>query len=242
MKITFLGTRGGIIPRSKLHYRHSVALITHAGTTIQIDYGLDWLGTVIHKNVRAIFITHAHPDHAQGLMHGTALPVYATQDSWDVMHSYAIASQYKNCIADQEIITLGALQIQAFSVQHSLRAPAVGYRITGGAITIFYVPDLVSIYDVDHALRNVHCYIGDGARITRPLLREHDGYVMGHTSIAEQLRWCVQYGVPRAIFTHCGSEIVRADAAVMQEKVAMLGRDCGVRSRIAYDGLSVLVR
>jgi hypothetical protein len=41
---------------------------------------------------------------------------------------------------------------QAFPVDHWLRAPAVGYRITAGCAAIFYAPDLVSIVDEQEAL------------------------------------------------------------------------------------------
>jgi hypothetical protein len=41
---------------------------------------------------------------------------------------------------------------EAFPVDHSLRAPAVGYRITAGCAAIFYAPDLVSIVDEQEAL------------------------------------------------------------------------------------------
>ena len=46
----------------------------------------------------------------------------------------------------------------------------------------------------------------------------------------------------RAIFTHCGSEIVRGDERVAEAKVDALGRERGVRATIAYDGLEVVLR
>ena len=49
-------------------------------------------------------------------------------------------------------------------------------------------------------------------------------------------------GVTRAIFTHCGSEIVREDGRVAEAKVEALGRERGVRATIAYDGLEVVLR
>ena len=42
---------------------------------------------------------------------------------------------------------------EAFPVEHSIRAPAVGYRVTAiGKGCVFYVPDVVRIYDRSAAL------------------------------------------------------------------------------------------
>ena len=40
---------------------------------------------------------------------------------------------------------IDTISFEAFAVEHSLRAPAVGYRIRSGRITAFYVPDLAAI-------------------------------------------------------------------------------------------------
>jgi len=44
-------------------------------------------------------------------------------------------------------LTVLGIEFEAFPVEHSLRAPAVGYRVTAGRRAIFYGPDLVSIVD-----------------------------------------------------------------------------------------------
>jgi hypothetical protein len=45
--------------------------------------------------------------------------------------------------------------------------------------------------------------------------------------------------VARAIFTHCGSAIVRADGRTSAARVRSLGRAVGVEAAIARDGLSL---
>ena len=40
---------------------------------------------------------------------------------------------------------IGGVRFEAFPVQHSLRAPAVGYRVSAGRSIFFYVPDLAAI-------------------------------------------------------------------------------------------------
>jgi hypothetical protein len=56
-------------------------------------------------------------------------------------------------------------------VDHSTRAPAVGYRRTVGKVTVFYMPDGVFIHERAEALAGVKVYIGDGATVTRSMVR-----------------------------------------------------------------------
>ena len=43
----------------------------------------------------------------------------------------------------------------------------------------------------------------------------------------------------RAIFTHCGSEIVRSDARAIAARIRKLGLDQGLDARVANDGLTL---
>jgi hypothetical protein len=124
-------------------------------------------------------------------------------------------------------------------VQHSLRCPAVGYRIAVGQAALFYLPDVAAIPGHREVLAGSALFVGDGATITRPLLRRHDGVLLGHAPIRTQLGWCRDAGVCRAVFTHCGSEIVGGDERRLGAKVRALARECGVSARIAYDGLEI---
>ena len=57
------------------------------------------------------------------------------------------------------------ITFEAFPVEHSIRAPAVGYRVRWGGGSVFYSPDVVFIHARAEALRNIRIYIGDGATI-----------------------------------------------------------------------------
>jgi len=80
-------------------------------------------------------------------------------------------------------------------------------------------------------------YIGDGATVTRSMVRRRSRELIGHATIGAQLVWCRLEGVGRAIFTHCGSEIVRSDARVIAARIRKLGFEQGVDARVADDGL-----
>jgi hypothetical protein len=132
-------------------------------------------------------------------------------------------------IADRRVIHVGrsfvidTAKLEAFPVEHSVRAPAVGFRVSIGGTCLFYVPDVVPIRNRRAALQRVSLYTGDGARIERPLLRRKDHRTIGHTTIRVQLGWCRREAVKHAIFTHCGTEIVRSGAHVVAARVRRLG-------------------
>jgi len=88
VKLTFLGTRGYHDVRTPRHSMHTSLLVTSEERQIMIDCGEDWLGKVIEVNPDAIVVTHAHPDHADGLRNGAPCPVYATSESWEVMDGF----------------------------------------------------------------------------------------------------------------------------------------------------------
>jgi hypothetical protein len=65
--------------------------------------------------------------------------------------------------------------------------------------------------------------------------------LIGHATIGAQLVWCREEGVGRAIFTHCGSEIIRRDARAIVARIRKLGLDQGLDARVANDGLTLLL-
>lgn len=237
MQISFLGTRGEIDKRSRRHRRHSALSISDGDTIILIDCGADWLGRVARLRPDAILLTHAHRDHAYGLSEGAPCPVYATAETWHLLNSYPIVE--RRLVRDRDPIEIGTMRCEAFAVEHSVRAPAVGYRVSGGGRACFYAPDVVAIRERTAALRGIDLYIGDGASVTRPILRRRDSTPIGHASIRTQLDWCREEQVAAAVFTHCGSQIVGGDERVIGPIVRRLGRERQVAARIAYDGLSL---
>ena len=151
------------------------------------------------------------------------------------MGRYPIAE--RAVVVPRRSLRLSGIELEAFPVEHSLRAPAVGYRIVAGRRAIFYAPDVVAVVDPEEALSGLDLYVGDGASVTRSIVRRRDGRAIGHASIRVQLEWCASAAVPRAFFTHCGSEIVKADARGMAARVRALGLEHGIDARIARDGL-----
>ncbi len=202
-----------------------------------IDCGADWLKALRSAAPTAIVLTHGHADHAFGLAGGAPCPVYATQETWSLIGRFPIED--RRIVEPRLPFSIGGVRFEAYSVQHSLRAPAVGYRVSAGPSTFFYVPDLAAIPERRAALRGVALYVGDGATIVRSMVRVRDHVLIGHAPIAAQLGWCEEEGVVRAIFTHCGSLIVKSKAKRVEARVRELGRTHGVDAGVAYDGLTL---
>ena len=241
MKITFIGTKGYIEEPTDLHRMHTSVLISYRGKSIRIDCGEDWLGRCGEIRADALFITHCHPDHAFGLKRGCDCPVYASAQSWQEMKRWPIEDQ--RTIEDRETVEFDGMSVECFPVQHSTRCPAVGYRISAGRVTVFYVPDLVYIQDREAALSGCDVYIGDGATIDRSFVRKQKdtGELIGHAPVRTQLTWCQKLGVPKMIVTHCGNQIVKDhDAAV--EKLHDYADERGVAAEIATDGMERVLR
>jgi ribonuclease BN (tRNA processing enzyme) len=240
VKLTFLGTRGYIEPQTRRHRKHSSLQLSYYGKRVVIDCGEDWLGGVNEWKVQGILLTHAHPDHAFGLKEGAPCPVYATESSWSHLDGFEI--EERRVIALREPFEIAGMQFEAFPVAHSTRAPAVGYRVTAGQVAIFYVPDVVWIRDREAALSGAKLYVGDGATITRSMVRKIDDALIGHTPVRTQLTWCQKMGVPKMIITHCGAEIVDGDERTLGAEIRRMAEERGVSVEIAHDGLDVVLR
>lgn len=218
---------------------HSVLTVSWRRKKIMIDCGADWLSELHRVRPDAILLTHAHTDHAGGLKRGAPCPVYATAETWDRIRMGPVLE--KVIVEKRSPFKLFYVEFEAFPVEHSIRAPAVGYRFTAAGKSVFYAPDLVRILDQADALKNIRLYVGDGAAITRPILRKRDGVFIGHASIRNQLEWCGREGVSRAVFSHCGTEIVAGDHRAVVDKVRAIGEHVGVDATIACDGRQITV-
>ncbi len=239
MKLRFLGTRGEIEPRTRRHRMHSSLLVSYRRANVMIDCGLDWLGKFERLRPSTIVLTHAHPDHAWGLKNGAPCPVHAPKKTW---------LSLKNCqVEDRHLINervptkICGIRFEAFAVEHSLLAPAVGYRVSAGRACIFYAPDLIFIHDRAAALKNAQIYIGDGATLARSFVRKRGDKLIGHATVRTQLGWCAKEGVSRAIITHCGSEIVTGDERNLAARLRAMGAERGVEIRIAHDGMELVL-
>lgn len=242
MKLTFLGTRGEIEARTERHARHTSLLVAYRRRRVMVDAGADWKGELDRVRPHAIVVTHAHPDHAWGLEDGAPCPVWAPAEAWASMDGYAIPGDRRRVVRPRAPTEVEGMTFEAFPVDHSIRAPAVAYRITAGRVTVVYAPDVVFIHDRAEAMDGARLYIGDGATLKRSFVRRHGDHLVGHAPVSTQLGWCAKEGVPEAVVTHCGAQIVEADEAGVVRQLEVLGEERGVAVTLAHDGMERVLR
>jgi phosphoribosyl 1,2-cyclic phosphodiesterase len=237
MKLTFLGTRGEIEARTRRHKMHTSLLVSFRTRRVMIDCGLDWLGKFERLRPDAIVLTHAHPDHAGGLRNGAPCPVHAPDKTWQTLTNCRVEDPH--LIKERVPTKICGITFEAFPVEHSILAPAVGYWIRAGSACIFYGPDLLFIHNRAAALKDVLIYIGDGAAITRSFVRRRGERLIGHANVRTQLGWCAKEGVPLVIVSHCGSEIVTGNESKLARELQESAADRGIEAFIAYDGMKL---
>lgn len=240
MKLTFLGTRGEIDPQTKRHRMHTSLLITYRGKKVMIDCGTSWLKRIKKLRPDHIVITHAHPDHCWGLREGAPCPVWTTKETWKLIKSFPIAD--RRVLLHRKRKKIAGISFEPFPVWHSIRAPAVGYRILCGKVKFFYVPDVTWIPRIQSAFRGIAFYIGDGATLVHPMIRKHapSGQIFGHATVRQQLTWCKKQKVRKMIVTHCGSGIVRHEKKAIRH-IEKLAEERGVEVTVAHDGLEIIL-
>ncbi len=214
---------------------HTSLLITYNRKKVMIDCGTSWLKKVDKIKPDHIVLTHAHPDHCWGLRRGAPCPVWATRETWNLIDHFPIKD--RRLLRHRGRKKIGGISFEPFPVWHSIRCPAVGYRIICGPLIFFYVPDVTWIPQIHKALRKASFYIGDGATIIHPMTRRHapTGQIFGHATIRQQLTWCKKQKVPKMIVTHCGSAIVKEEKRAFRH-LCKLADERGVSLEIAFDG------
>lgn len=242
MKLTFLGTRGEIDARTRRHRMHSSLLVSYRDASVMIDCGLDWLGSgnlngrIPTRSCLAMRIRTT----PGGLRDGADCPVHAPQKTWRTLKNCHIEDRY--LIKERKRTEICGITFEAFPVEHSILAPTVGYRINAGRACVFYGPDLLFIHERTAALKDVQLYIGDGATLTRSFVHKRGDVLIGHATVRSQLGWCTKEGIPRAIITHCGSEIVAGNQRGLAAKLRGIGIECGLEAHIAHDGMELILR
>ena len=240
MKLHFYGTKGYVEESSPAHAGHSAFTVEAEGFRLLCDFGENRRGLLAEIRPDAIFISHAHPDHAWGLEEGTPAPVHASAITHELTAKMPIETRVT--IEPGRAVSAGPFRLTAMPVVHSVRCPGIGVRLEVEGRALVYSGDLVSFDDPDRALANADVYVGDGSTLTGSLVRRHpSGMLLGHTTIRAQLGWLAKRGIARAVFSHFGKEAIAMGDEALPEALAKLvsERLPGAEVTAARDGLTL---
>jgi len=165
---------------------------------------------------------------------GAPCPVYASKETLDLLRGFPIQDRREMPI--KKSVMIDGVKFKAYPVQHSVRAPAVGYRVSANGVSFFYVPDVAGLPDAPNALRGgqrLHRRRSDydtlnGAQEERRVDRPRSHY--GATQLVQNGGYSPRY------FHPCGSPIVRGNARVLDAAIKQLGREQGIDASLACDG------
>src|SRR6516225_9422381 len=93
MRLHFYGTKGYVEESSPTHSGHSAFVLESKGFRLLCDFGENRKGMLAQITPDALFISHAHPDHAWGLREGTRLPVYASAVTHEITKDLPIETR-----------------------------------------------------------------------------------------------------------------------------------------------------
>ncbi len=240
MHLKFPGTKGEIEENSAKHKYHSSLIIEQTDVRILLDFGEKHSPELesFVNNFNAILITHAHPDHYIWTIKeqtGITIPVYLTQIALDYSNYKPL--NYKIISAGKSFNIKGLL-ITPYDVIHSLRCPAVCFKIKGDK-TIIYAPDILdTVEPKEKVFENVDLLIADGSSVNVNLVRRKEDKLFGHAMVKTIIGWCKKYSIKNLIITHCGKQIVTSDEKIIENKLNEYSEN-KVNFIIAYDGMEL---
>lgn len=223
-----------------MHAGHSAFTIEAEGFRLLCDFGENRKGLLTKIRPDAIFVSHAHPDHSWGLQEGTRTPVYASAITHELTAEMPVTE--RTVLEPGRRVRVGPFRLTSFPVVHSVRCPAVAARIEISGRVLIYSGDIVAFETPAEALADAWLYVGDGSTLTASFVRRHpSGKLVGHTTVRAQLGWMEKYGIPRAVFSHFGTEPIGMGDEALASELAKLASErapsCGVTA--ARDGLTL---
>lgn len=230
-KLIFLGTKGEIEEKTNRHKYNSSLLLIKNKFKLLIDYGLIQKYKLEEIKPNAIIITHAHPDHYIWTKkdNPTNISLYVTKET---LNYGKFKPQNYKIIKPKHKLKIGPFSILPYRVMHSIKCPAIGFKICDGKKTLIYNPDLVDIVNKNKILKKIDYYIGDGSSTQANLVRRKENKIFGHTRVTTQIHWCKKLQIKNIIFTHLGRETLKKEKDFKKQHPEII---------FAYDGMKIEV-
>ncbi|OGZ60706.1 MAG: hypothetical protein A2932_01795 [Candidatus Spechtbacteria bacterium RIFCSPLOWO2_01_FULL_46_10] len=231
MKVHLLGTKGEIKSVAPHHSRKSGVMIGR----LLFDIGEC---EFLKHRLRAIFITHLHPDHAfftrgKGEPCGIGVSVYAPQKHEMCPNIRVFKSTV--CVVDYRVTPVPTV--------HSKTVKSQAYLIEKGKKRILYTGDMIWIEKKYHKyLKDLDAVITEASFIRKGGMVRRDkttGQIYGHTGIPDLVKLFSQF-THHIIFMHFGEWFYK-DTRGAHKKFQKLARDNNIKITVGYDGLEIKV-
>lgn len=253
MKILFLGTSAGwplprlgcncklCLSKDPKDKRTRPAILVNE--TILVDAPPDIYHQLIThgvdtRKIKALVLTHAHPDHILGFYDLTHLynreekepKLITTQEVLNglrLVHRWPIAPFKPEIITPPEMIEFEKVKIGLFPVEHS-RLPCFGVKMKGKGVFV-YLPDIKRLpKSKRRPLRDVDLLVLDGSSLGK------HGQTRIHQSIEEGIRLAHDLKPKKVYFTHIGHI-----TGTHEELEDFVIKEGGRNFHVAYDGLEL---
>ncbi len=258
MKILFLGTSAGwplprlgckckicasTDPKDK-RWRSSILI----NDTILIDSGVDFYHQ-IHRsqktNLKAIFISHVHPDHYFGLwdvghLMSSKPTIYLSSENQkaivkrinDLMTTFLLreAKNFKH----SEAVKTNEVKITPFLVDHSTNIETYGFQLVEKKKSLVYISDLRNVPKSSQK----YCQKADILALDGSNLKPAGPKQWGHMPIEKSIPLAKKLKAKRVYYTHIGHG---PKSGTHQELENFVQKKGGKNFHIAYDGLELTI-
>jgi len=192
------------------------------------------------QNLKALLLTHAHPDHILGFYDLTHLynrqekepKLITTQEVLNGLrqiHRFSIAPFKPEIIVPKETMVIDNIKIALYPVHHN-HTPCYAIKMKGEKIFL-YIPDIKRLPRGERKpFKGVNLLVLDGSSLGKR------GQTRIHQSIEEGIRLALDLKPKQCFFTHIGHI-----TGTYKDLEKFVQKNGGRNFHIAYDGLELIL-
>ena len=202
-------------------------LLKEGGFRLRLDKGSDEVES------DAVVISHAHPDHMEGLRKEDT--IFAGRKTAEQLRELGFKVTE---IPEDGARRIGPFFVSVCPVLHSVRAPAYAIRVESENGAIVWAPDVLGFYDKGARnlfLEGADLLFVDGSH-PAGIVRRAGGEPIGHVAWSTALSWAKKAGVKKVVFIHFGEAPLDLEKEDLEEVLSELQAKYEIPCEIAREG------